>query len=392
MLKIREKLLMKITTYIKKDTLYFVLITLSFLSLLRALIVPIFADEITYKNLADSIMEGRYYLNNQPSTVTPVIPFIMSLFYSALAPTVGIILMKCFNILMMCFGFRYVYLFLKSQGVDIRIVTAILVLTLTNTTSIAWFSRIYPEAILFFSFWGFLYYYTKEISISNFRKMLFFFALLTLTRYLYILLGVFVLIYYYKCFYKKALNRRDNIHIILSSLVIAIPLLIWFKYVYFIEQNQTSGISYFHRFKEDNIFIYNIKCGLGLLQHHEVNKINGIPAFISLFVPITGLRNFLISIVLIVLFLLGYIKAKKSYGIVILFSNILIIMVGFILAGTGFSRYWLLLLPGFYLGYYYIYKTFKLKDEWFIRITKCISIVYVLNELRLDYMVITAHL
>ncbi|WP_299768849.1 hypothetical protein [uncultured Dokdonia sp.] len=383
---------MKITTYIKKDTLYFVLITLSFLSLLRALIVPIFADEITYKNLADSIMEGRYYLNNQPSTVTPVIPFIMSLFYSALAPTVGIILMKCFNILMMCFGFRYVYLFLKSQGVDIRIVTAILVLTLTNTTSIAWFSRIYPEAILFFSFWGFLYYYTKEISISNFRKMLFFFALLTLTRYLYILLGVFVLIYYYKCFYKKALNRRDNIHIILSSLVIAIPLLIWFKYVYFIEQNQTSGISYFHRFKEDNIFIYNIKCGLGLLQHHEVNKINGIPAFISLFVPITGLRNFLISIVLIVLFLLGYIKAKKSYGIVILFSNILIIMVGFILAGTGFSRYWLLLLPGFYLGYYYIYKTFKLKDEWFIRITKCISIVYVLNELRLDYMVITAHL
>lgn len=392
MLKIREKLLMKITTYIKKDTLYFVLITLSFLSLLRALIVPVFADEITYKNLADSIMEGRYYLNNQPSTVTPVIPFIMSLFYSSLAPTIGIILMKCFNILMMCFGFRYVYLFLKSQGVDIRIVTAILVLTLTNTTSIAWFSRIYPEAILFFSFWGFLYYYTKEISISNFRKMLFFFALLTLTRYLYILLGIFVLIYYYKCFYKKALNRRDNIHIILSSLVIAIPLLIWFKYVYFIEQNQTSGISYFHRFKEDNIFIYNIKCGLGLLQHHEVNKINGIPAFISLFVPITGLRNFLISIVLIVLFLLGYIKAKKSYGILILFSNILIIMVGFILAGTGFSRYWLLLLPGFYLGYYYIYKTFKLKDEWFIRITKCISIVYVLNELRLDYMVITTHL
>jgi len=391
-LKIREKLLMKITTYIKKDTLYFVLITLSFLSLLRALIVPVFADEITYKNLADSIMEGRYYLNNQPSTVTPVIPFIMSLFYSSLAPTIGIILMKCFNILMMCFGFRYVYLFLKSQGVDIRIVTAILVLTLTNTTSIAWFSRIYPEAILFFSFWGFLYYYTKEISISNFRKMLFFFALLTLTRYLYILLGIFVLIYYYKCFYKKALNRRDNIHIILSSLVIAIPLLIWFKYVYFIEQNQTSGISYFHRFKEDNIFIYNIKCGLGLLQHHEVNKINGIPAFISLFVPITGLRNFLISIVLIVLFLLGYIKAKKSYGILILFSNILIIMVGFILAGTGFSRYWLLLLPGFYLGYYYIYKTFKLKDEWFIRITKCISIVYVLNELRLDYMVITTHL
>jgi len=383
---------MKITTYIKKDTLYFVLITLSFLSLLRALIVPVFADEITYKNLADSIMEGRYYLNNQPSTVTPVIPFIMSLFYSSLAPTIGIILMKCFNILMMCFGFRYVYLFLKSQGVDIRIVTAILVLTLTNTTSIAWFSRIYPEAILFFSFWGFLYYYTKEISISNFRKMLFFFALLTLTRYLYILLGIFVLIYYYKCFYKKALNRRDNIHIILSSLVIAIPLLIWFKYVYFIEQNQTSGISYFHRFKEDNIFIYNIKCGLGLLQHHEVNKINGIPAFISLFVPITGLRNFLISIVLIVLFLLGYIKAKKSYGILILFSNILIIMVGFILAGTGFSRYWLLLLPGFYLGYYYIYKTFKLKDEWFIRITKCISIVYVLNELRLDYMVITTHL
>lgn len=380
---------MKLVTFIKKNPLYFILITLSFLSLLRSLLVPIAADEITYKNLAVSIMEGNYYLNGQPSTVTPVIPFIMSLFYSSFAPTVGIVLMKCFNILIMCFGFRYVYLFLKAQGINIQIVAALLVLTLTNTNSIAWFSRIYPEAILFFSFWGFLYYYTREISISNFRKMLFFFALLTLTRYLYIVLGVFVLIYYYNFFSKRTLKNLNTNHLIVSSFIIAIPVLIWFKYIYVTEQSQTTGISYFNRFKEDNVLLYNIKCGLGLIQHHEVNKINGIPAFISLYVPMTGLRNFVVSFVLIILFVVGYIKAKKTFGVTILFSAILITMIGFIFAGTGFSRYWLLLLPGFYLGYYYMYKAFKLKDDWFIWIAKCISVLCVLNELRLDYQIIS---
>ena len=102
-----------------------------------------------------------------------------------------------------------------------------------------------------------------------------------------------------------------------------------------------SEISYFNRFKTDNQLLYNMKAGLGLIQHHEAGKINGIPAFISLFVPITGFRNYLLSLVLILSFIYGYVRKNNTEGIKILLTSIVLLMTGLIFAGTGFSRYWL---------------------------------------------------
>ena len=174
---------------------------------------------------------------------------------------------------------------------------------------------------------------------------------------------------------------------VLYSVIYLTPFLLWIKYVYHIEANQLSKLSYFTRFEHENPLLYNIKCGLGLVKADEVNKINGVPAFISLFVPITGLRNYVMSIILLVTFILGYVRVKKTIGVKLLLFSIVMVMLGFVFAGTGFSRYWLMLLPGFYLGFYFLFKSFKLKDEWFILGAKVVSVIYVINELRLDYLI-----
>lgn len=71
-----------------------------------------------------------------------------------------------------------------------------------------------------------------------------------------------------------------------------------------------------------------------------------------------------------------------------LFTAILLIMAGLVFAGTGFSRYWLVLLPGFLLGFYLCFKKLHLKDSLFVLLAKLVAVIYVLNELRLDYVVL----
>lgn len=377
---------------LKADKVFAIILLLSLISALRSLIIPLQGDELTYNKIAENILKGKYYLHEYPSIVTPIIPFFIALFHTSFSPTIGFVLLKCFNILLTALGFRFLYLFLDEQNLDKRINLSIITLTVVNTNSIAWFSSLYPEAILFFSFWGFIYYFSKEVSVENFKKMFFFFLLLSMSRYLYAILGLVVLFYYYRFLNRKTVNSAEIKQIIFYSILFMIPVLLWFKYVYGIEQNQLSEISYFRRFQNENSFLSNIKYGLGIGIHPEVSKVNGIPAFISLFVPITGIRNYLISVFLILLFIIGYIKTKKSLGVNLLFICTSLVMLGLVFAGTGFSRYWLILLPSFYLGYYFLFNRFNLSDDWFIKLSKIISIVYILNELRLDYMIFDKYL
>ena len=159
--------------------------------------------------------------------------------------------------------------------------------------------------------------------------------------------------------------------------------------MYQLEKEVDLGLSYFTRFKNDDSF-YNIKAGLGLIKHHEVARVNGIPAFTSLFVPITGFRNWISSIILIAMFAFGFITKMRYKNYNIIFLAILLVMLGLVFAGTGFSRYWLILLPGFLLGFYQLWNYLKLKDMYFIYISYAVSILYVLNELRLNYLILNS--
>ncbi|GAA4883778.1 hypothetical protein GCM10023311_02530 [Flaviramulus aquimarinus] len=362
------------------------IILISALSLLRSLIIPLVADELTYANISENILRGQYYLKNNPSTIAPAIPFIFALFKWSSFPLLGLILNKLFNITLVILGFRYLFNFLVKQNLKENIVWVILALTAANTTSVAWFSTLYPEALAFFCFWGFIFYATELPKPSNLIKLLLFSILLVFTRYVYAVLGIVVLVTYYE--YLKTNFKKYRIEIIKYSIIGLIPILIWGKYILNVEKENLSGISYFKRFEIENPILYNIKCGLGLEKHYEVDKINGIPAFISLFVPITGIRNYAISVILILAFVFGYILKRKNLALKKLFLSIILIMLGFLFAGTGFSRYWLILLPGFYLGYYFLWKKLNLKTKWFIYLSISIALICVINEIRLDILVL----
>lgn len=374
----------------KHYIIYKIIIFIGVVSSLRSLITPLFGDELTYLMLSENILRGQYFLTTNPSTIAPTVPFIFAFFTTSSYPILGFILNKLFNISLVILGFRYLFLFLKAQKIRSIIIWGILALTAINTSSIAWFSSLYPEALIFVSFWGFIYYSTEPPKKSNLIRMLLFFLLMVLTRYVYAVLGLVVLINYYD--YLKINFKKYKIEIIKYSVLFLIPVLFWGKYIISIEEQNLSEARYFSRFKIDNPILYNIKCGLGLVQHYEVGKINGLPAFISLFVPKTGIRNYTISILLIAGFVIGFIKKLKFEEIKKLFISILMVMFGFLLAGTGFSRYWLILLPGFYLGYYYLFKMFNINDKWFIYLSQILALIYIVNEIRLDAIILNKYI
>ncbi|GIZ07481.1 hypothetical protein FUMI01_02080 [Flavobacterium sp. UMI-01] len=134
--------------------------------------------------------------------------------------------------------------------------------------------------------------------------------------------------------------------------------------------------------------MYNIKCGLGLEKHYEVSRVNGIPAFTSLFVPITGFRNFYLSLVLLLAVFFGLYQKVKNTIVFNFLITFFLVMFGFVLAGTGFNRYWLVLLPIIYLGYFFIYDKYIHNPTIFIKIIQIISVILILNEIRITSLIL----
>lgn len=377
--------------FLKENQLLSLLIFLSFISALRILLLPLSGDELTYSEIAKNIItQGEYARYNKPSTITPSIPFIIAFFYTGFNTGFGFVLVKLFNLSLVIVGLRYLFLYLQKLNLGREIVWSILLLVIVNNNFVRWGLAIYPEPILFCFFWMFIYYVQKKMQRP--KEIIYImipFVILVLTRYVFAVLGLILCYHLYK-YVKNQLKLRDysSIKKLLFFLFLSLtPLLFWFKYVYSLEKEVDTGLSYFSRFK-DNGFLYNIKAGIGIIQHEEVSRINGIPAFISLFVPITGIRSWFISLLLIFSFCGGYILYFKNHRMKILFFAISLVLLGLVFAGTGFSRYWLPMLPGFLLGFYLFFSSLKLNDSHFILLAKLIAITYVLNELRLDVKVL----
>lgn len=363
---------------------------ISFLSSLRNLMFPLVGDELQYAEIGKNIIiKGEYSLYGIPSTFTPSLPFLVALFYSKSFPVIGYTMVKLVNLLLMIIGLRFAYLFFKKINLSSTVSLLIVLLTATNNVFVNWATTIYPEAILFCCLWVFLYYIIDKIQSP--KQVFYFlipFVLLMMTRYLYgvfiIIIGYYILNYFIDRYQKK--DFKSIYQVLLISMVCMLPLLLWFKYVYLVEKDLYVDQSYFTRFKNNDLF-YNIKAGLGLVKHDEVGKINGIPAFVSLFVPVTGFRNWIVSILLIASFCFGFITNWKSKEIKLLFIAIALVMLGLIIAGTGFSRYWLVLLPGFWVGFYLLFNYFKIKDSYFEKCALLLSMIYIANELRLDLLI-----
>lgn len=376
----------RLFSFINREKLFSFLFVLTLILSLRNLFIPLQADEITYFKIATNILNGKYYQTYHPSTVIPVIPFLMAFFSFSKYPILGFAFHKLFHIALTILGIHFCFLTISKLNINKRVIYSILLMTIVSTNFISFLPSLYPESIIFVSFWGFIYYFNEPKTLSNFKFFFLLFILLVLTRYSYAIFGLIVLIYYYS-FLKD--SKKELWKILLISLILVTPLLFWFKYVYNIESQNLSEISYFNRFKTNEISLwYNIRCGLGLEKHYEVSRINGIPAFISLFVPITGVRNYFISLALLLSVFFGLAQKIKNIIILNLLLIFFLVILGFILAGTGFSRYWLPLLPIIYLSYYLIYNKFIPDPKYFILIAQVISLILVLNEIRLTFLIL----
>jgi hypothetical protein len=389
------KLLHKTFNFLNENKLVSVLIFLTFISSLRILLLPLSGDELTYAEIARNIMShGEYSHHEKPSTITPSLPFLIALFYTKFNPVLGFVLAKLTNLLFLIIGLRYLFLFLKKLPLNREVIWVLILLTIVNTNFVVWSLALYPEAILFCFFWIFIYYLSQDlIKPWDIFFILISFGFLVLTRYVYAVFGIMVL--YVNFNYLKNLVQKRNYFavqkIFIFSIISLLPLLFWFKYVYNLEKEVDTGLSYFARFKNNEV-LYNLKAGIGLIKHDEAGNVNGIPAFISLFLPITGYRNWILSIILILGFVIGFISKWEIEPYKKLFIAILLVMFGLIFAGTGFSRYWLPMLPGYLLGFYLFFNYLKLKDSQFVLLSKIIAVIYVLNELRLDVKIFSNHL
>ncbi len=366
------------------------LLFLTFLSSLRGLFLPLGGDELQYAEVGKNIItKGTYFLYNMPCTFTPIMPFLVSLFYIKSIPVLGFALVKIFNILLMVIGLRYAYLFFKKIGLTIEIALIIVLLTAVNNIFLSCSSVIYPESVLFCFLW--IYIYNSSKVLNSPKQLLFLLVplvILILTRYLYAVYIPITLYFTINYFLKlkkekKYAELNKALFIIFLS---ALPLIFWFKYVFTIESNLALEQSYFTRFKNNDLF-YNIKSGLGIIQHGEVGKINGIPAFVSLFVPITGLRNWILSTALIVIFVFGLFTKWQNQQYKNIIFYVLLGMAGLVFAGTGFSRYWMVFLPIYWLGFYLFYKKMNFNELYFKRLAIVLSLIYVVNELRIDYLI-----
>jgi len=371
--------------FIKAEKLFSILFFLVFMLSLRTLFLSLQGDEITYNKIATNILEGKYYQTSHPSSVIPIVPFLMAFFSTSKIPLLGFILHKLFHLFLTIVALRFCYLTLSTVISEQKVLYSILLLTVVSSGFLSTLPSLYPEAIILVTFWGFFYYFNLPKSVDNFKKLFFLLILLIFTRYVYAVLGVFVLLYYYSIF----TNSRNSIwKIIFISAILSTPLLFWFKYVYNIESQNLSEISYFNRFKsDDNPIWYNIKCGLGLEQHYETKRINGIPAFISLFVPMTGIRNYIVSSFLLAAVFYGLYLRNKNKTILNLLIGFSLVFIGFIFAGTGFSRYWLVLLPIIYLSYYLIYARYFKNTTYFVLLAQSISFILILNEIRVTFLI-----
>jgi hypothetical protein len=382
----------QLTSYIQKADKWIVLcMFISLLSMLRILFLPLGGDEITYAEIAGNIMRrGWFAYQEMPSTLTPIMPLWMAAFYMESLPQYGLFFAKLLNLFWLWWAIKYMYLFFKNIQLPELVSLSIIGLTFVNNNFVAMSLTLYPDMFIISLFWMFLYRLTQPVeTLKSWILLILPLMFLVLTRYVYAVFGLPVLLifinYLRELYSSRSYQKIGKLFI--YTIICILPLLFWFKYVFSVESFSDANLSYFNRFK-NNSFLYNIQAGLGIIQHEETKNVNGIPAFISLFLPITGFRSWILSLVLAGSFWMGYLShyKKNFYSTIILI--ILLLMGGLAIAGTGFSRYWLPLTPLFLLGFYQFFKLFKFDDRYWVYGAKALILIYVINELRINWIVI----
>ena len=372
------------------------------------------ADERTYLSLASSMLEGSYERFGVPSTFPPPVPLLTAslqvLFGAEMAFYLGKVVVLACGLL----GIRVAYLTLLHTQLDKRLVYLCCLLTLASSVVALILPRLYPDGLIMLAFWGFAYFYVKPPhTVKHWILWLLIALCLLFLRYSYGLLGAFIVLQFIHWIRSHA-TRKQVITVIAVAALLCVPLLLWVNYLTGIETTMDLDQSYFNRYKDDGIW-GNIKFGLGLEQSPENVRTNGIPAFASTFVPVTGFRSLGLSLTLLAAIaiggwsltcggnrslakLIGKVKNTADVSQQIntslgsaarkkLLAMMVLSLLGLVLAGTGFSRYWISLLPLFWVCLFATATRLRILP-WAILASGLLIMGYVANNLRLIALVL----
>ena len=388
-------------TLTHKNILLYGAISVIILSL-KYYLLPLDGDEIKYYELAQNIKyKGQYFYQDYPNTFIPSIPFLIVLLDIPAYPLLGVFLSRLFVFAMLFVGIYYAKKVFQLGLIDQPIINAILLVVMFNAQVIRWSVVLYPDIIAFGLFWFILYQVllcqmSDSITSQNWFLLVLSISTLVLVKYVYGVLFLWVFLIWFKKIktslsfngFTKTFNlyKKHNIAIIIGVL----PLIFWLQYLMGVDFGAEANESGFSQFDStgENVLIRNIKKGLGVMPM-ENGKFNGIPAFINNFIPKTDLRDWSTSLLCLLIVLYGLITnvIQKRNKTNVLLSTLLLVMLGFIISGTGFSRYWLPLFPIFYLGIRETLRGVFNKDKVFVYFVFISIFFYTLNEIRLFQVV-----
>ncbi len=138
----------------------------------------------------------------------------------------------------------------------------------------------------------------------------------------------------------------------------------------------------------DGSFKETLMKGLGFLPYKPGWKVDGIPSIINIFIPKTGLRSWWMSLTILLVLSIPIIRKKEHMNMKhfsLLFVILTIVFGAFIIAGTGFPRYWIPVYPLIFL--FLVYSLIHLKQGMKIEVFKIVSyilvIIHISNNIRL---------
>jgi hypothetical protein len=329
-----------------------IIILVNILILLFKSLIPIqpIYDSQQYIELSNNVMfNAKYFLYDHPNRFSPIVPFWYGLF-TGLNLKLSIVLTQIVGYFHFLLSLFFLWSFINQRSKDNLLNLFVMLLFVSNTQIYEWIGRIYPETFIILYFWLFIWILNKQHkSSSDWFVTFLLFSILCISKLVYLTL-ILLIIIQFKKEYKQFLRKKHRTYWIGLGVIGGLLPLVWYLKFYTTvdlkDVEKLFDFDYGTRFNESWIDV--IKKGLGLIPFKVgSNKVDGIPALITIVFPKTGFRSWSMSLILLILLVLpGFKRGENSNRYLYLILSI--VLISFTIAGTGFARYWIPVFPLFF--------------------------------------------
>ena len=349
---------------------------------------PVF-DSLQYIELGTNfIQNAKYHLDGFPNRFSPTVPFWYGLVCIKNNPSLSLILVGFVSILHFLLTICVVYKTLKMSGIDSRKILLVLLLFVSNTHVFSWTGMLYPESFLGLYFWLFMYYCVKtDKKKEDWFLLGLTYSILCISKLVFLPLILVILVY--------LIIHKSNISKFLAVSSFCFGTLLLAFYVKYYCSVLLPDVSKLFDFdygatRFDGDFKETLMKGLGFLPFKPGLRVDGIPSLINVLIPKTGLRSWWMSILVISLLVLPLIWQKSQSNwknLKLLTVVLLIVLISFVCAGTGFPRYWIPLFPIFFLFFVssvdLIIDKMKIQFKWKNLVLYTVIYAHLLNNVRI---------